>query len=160
MEPERLPVGPVVAVALGVLLVGSLAYRHAREARMDEIHGVRLGMTMTDVRAHFDEGLAGRWREALGCGGVGLEWEPDRESKGSVRWARFEFHEGTLMGVRLRAAAADPSAAGEALETSPAVVVARQSMPGDAVAIALLSRGCTEHQPEIEQLLGGGPMRR
>jgi len=160
MEPDRLPAWAILAVALMAAVIGGLTVRQLRLARLDELHGARLGMTPADVRSHFDEGPRGHWREAPGCGGIGLEWAPDAHTKGAVQWARFEFHEGMLMAVRMRAAAADPSVGGEPLEASSAVVVARQSMPGAAVAVALLARGCPEHQAEIDQLLGGGPMRR
>ncbi len=160
MTQERPPAWSVIALALSVILFAGIGYRHARSAPLDELHGVRLGMTVSDVKAGFDEGSRGGWYDAPGCSGMALEWAPREPGKGPVRWARFEFHEGTLMGVRLRAAATDASAGGEPLETSSSAVIARQSMPGDAVAVALLARGCKEHQAEVEQLLGGGPMRR
>lgn len=82
------------------------------------------------------------------------------EARMKVRWARFEFHRGALMVVRLRADAADPSARGERLSATTTVVLAREPIAGGEVAVGLLARGCEEHEAEVSALLAGAPLRR
>jgi hypothetical protein len=159
---------PVLAAAVGALAVASSVL--ARRAPVDVLHGVRLGMTPSEVRASFDGGMAGdagrpggeargRWEAAPGCAGGALVWTGEGASPEGVRWARFEFHDGQMMAARLRVAAADPSARGDHLVSSSTAVLAREPTEAGA-ALVLLARGCEQHEAEVTALLAGAPLRR
>lgn len=152
---------PTLVLGLVILGVAAASFLVASAARIDEIHGVRLGMTAQDVQRRFDVAPAGTWDAAPGCAGGALEWAPSGGASAQVpRWARFEFHEGMLVAVRLRASGADPSARGDRLTSSLGVVLAREPLPEGTVAIALLARGCPDQEDEIHQIISGGPLRR
>ena len=152
---------PTLAFGLVVAVIGVASFHAANTARIDEIHGVRLGMTATEVERRFDAAPEGRWNAAPGCEGGALEWAPSEgASPRHPRWARFEFHEGMLVAVRLRASGDDPNARGGRLSSTTGAVLAHEPLPGGTVAIALLARGCPDQQDEIQQLISGGPLRR
>jgi hypothetical protein len=152
---------PTFAIGLAVVGIVAASFLAASTGRIDEIHGVRLGMTAAEVQARFDAAPGGRWNAAPGCEGGALEWAlSEGASPQHPRWARFEFHEGMLVAVRLRASGDDPSAKGDRLSSSAGAVLAREPLLEGTVAIALLARGCPDQQDEIRQLISGGPLRR
>jgi len=153
----------IVAAAFLLVLFGWIAgrtYKRATAQQIAELHGVRLGMTIPQAKAGFDLGPKGQWSVAAGCEGGSLDWKPEDAASTSVRWARFEVHDGVVVALRLRLAPDDPNAGGERLQTSDDAVAARETLGEGEVAVALLDRRCLEHAPEVSQLLAGGPMRR
>lgn len=160
MTPNR---SHIAAAAFLLVLFGWIAgrtYQRATAQQLAGLHGVHLGMTIAQAKVGFDLGPKGQWSVAAGCEGGSLDWKPEDAASTSVRWARFEVHDGVIVALRLRLAPNDPSAEGERLQTSDAVIAARETLAEGEVAVALLDRQCLEHAPEVLQLLAGGPMRR
>lgn len=105
-------------------------------------------MTPDDVRARFSPGR-GTFRSEVSGTDTALVWEaPGAEP------ARFEFHDGQLVAVRLRLVPSAAEADGPALRTTPGSVLARTA-GADRVDVVLLSRTCPTHHDEAERIVSG-----
>ena len=112
--------------------------------------GLRLGMTPDEVRARFSPGR-GSFRSEVSGSDTALVWEaPGSEP------ARFEFHDGQLVAVRLVVSADSPDALGPVVATTAGSVLSREARPGGEVAALLLSRTCPTHHDEAELLVASG----
>jgi hypothetical protein len=116
---------------------------------IDELHGVRLGMTPAEVRARFEP--EGAFSVTPGSEGeIRLDWRATGDQP--VTEARFEFHEGLLVAVRATHGA-DTLVSVQRLDVSPwAVRVARVGDDNRAETV-LLARGCPAHESEVQELL-------
>ncbi len=145
------------ATAVGVGLLALVVFSAFRElvapagvgatAVSAPFHGVSLGMSADQVRRTFVEGTGGEWALVTACGGPALEWTR-RDPARSVRWARFEMHDGFL--VAIRAHTEEPRRSASALQSLSAV---REDRPFEGgTATTLVSRVCETHAAEAEQL--------
>lgn len=150
-------------VLLRGILVAALCNTVAcgRDPGPDPIPGVRLGMTPRDVRDHFESGGgagAGAWQTRLarvgGAAGASddtvLEWTAT-DPQAATRHARFEFHLGMLVAIRVEQRDRIPA---ERIDVTPKTVTRRA--PG-AVAtggteVTVLARDCPTHHDEAEAL--------
>lgn len=120
-----------------------------RPESIDEFHGVRLGMTPSEVRNYFKPNgeftLLPSGEGALDLGWRGAEGEALTE-------AIFEFHEGILVAIRAKHGA-EYSAKVQRLDVTP-YAVRSISVGEDAnVETLLLARGCPAHESEVQDLL-------
>lgn len=151
MEPHRTwqRAGLVGLAVLSGLGATSLAVGVLSPAAPPSLAGLRLGMTPDDVRARFSPGR-GAFRSEVSGTDTALVWEaPGAEP------ARFEFHAGQLVAVRLVLPAGSPDARGPALSMTPGSVLARTSRSSGEVAAVLLSRTCPTHHDEAERIATG-----
>jgi len=111
--------------------------------------GLRLGATPDDVRARF---ASSSFRTELGED-VALFAESSLEA-GVLPGARFEFHDGQLVALRLRLAASHPAAAGDALLATPQTLLHREPAPDGTVSVVVLSRTYPTHRDEALRLAG------
>lgn len=136
-----------------------------RDPGPDPIPGVRLGMTPRDVRDHFESDPsrggagAGAWQTKVG-GGAGasddtvVEWTAT-DPQAATRHARFEFHLGMLVAIRVQQRDRIPA---ERIDVTPKTVTRRApGGGGGAVAtggteVTVLSRDCPTHHEEAEAL--------
>jgi hypothetical protein len=143
-------------IALAVALASShVACTPAAER--EPIPGVRLGMSPRDVRERFEGGADGAWQTKLG-GGAGatddtvIEWSAVGV-KTRASHARFEFHLGMLVAVRVHLR--DPAPPRARIDTTPKTVTlwspATPSEGGTDVTI--LARDCPTHHDEAEALV-------
>jgi hypothetical protein len=109
--------------------------------------GLRLGATPDDVRARF---ASESFRTELGED-VALVAESPLEA-GVLPGARFEFHDGQLVALRLRLADSHPEFAGQALLRSAQTLLHREPEPDGTVSVVLLSRTCPTHRDEALRL--------
>lgn len=148
MEPHRTwqRAGLVGLAVLSGLGATSLAMGLLSPDAPPSLAGLRLGMTPDDVRARFSPGR-GSFRSEVSGSDTALVWEaPGSEP------ARFEFHDGQLVAVRLVVAADSPDASGPAVATTAGSVLSRDARPGGEVAALLLSRNCPTHHDEAERI--------
>jgi len=115
--------------------------------------GLRLGATPDMVRARL---TSASFRTELGedvalvaDGAIAADVAPG---------ARFEFHDGQLVAVRLDLLPNHPDAHGVPLIATPATVLAR-APAGDLVHVSLLARTCPTHREEAERLVAGEVLR-
>jgi hypothetical protein len=109
--------------------------------------GLRLGATPDMVRARL---TAASFRTELG---EDVALVADEEiAEGVAPGARFEFHDGQLVAVRVALRSGHPDAGGERLIATPATVLSRAS-EGDLVRVSLLARTCPTHREEAERLV-------
>jgi len=139
----------VLVFAAAVLgMWGGLALVVGRRAEpLWSERGVSLGMSEEQVEHAFADRASGDWSRTAGCGGVALEWRRT-EACASARWARFEFHEGVLVAIRLHS---DDAAAPEHAEQTSTAVRQRRPFEG-GTATTILSRTCLTHTAEAEQI--------
>jgi hypothetical protein len=134
-------------------------------ARCDDgppsVLGLRLGLTPDMLRARFADAS---FRTELGED-VALVSDA-AIAPGIEPGARFEFHDGQLVAVRVTLASEHADGRGEPLEVTPGTVLSRAPSArwdGDsAVHVVLLARTCPTHRGEAERLLsisGGTPER-
>lgn len=147
----------MLLILVSVLAMGGVVLRTGwvgfRTEEGTEVHGIALGMTPREVRERFKTAVPGQWRFVAGDDPA-LEWLPSGPS--SVERARFEFHGGMLVAVRLLLSAADPAAQGARLGVSTASVLARRGLTDGRVELVLLARDCPTHAEEVGRLLTGG----
>lgn len=118
------------------------------------LRGARLGMTPDQVRDRFAGGGDASWRTEI----VGPDLTLIRGASGSLdRETRFEFHAGMLVAIRADLPADAPEARGEALEISPASLVARSSGEDGRVLLRVLARDCPTHAEEVSRVLSDAP---
>lgn len=109
---------------------------------------VRLGMAPRDVRERFEPGAKGTWQTSLGTGDdTALEWSSAGPS--TFATARFEFHLGMLVAMRLRSTEARSD---EVVSTTPKTVTLRRPAPEGGTTITVLARDCPTHKDEAESL--------
>jgi hypothetical protein len=119
-----------------------------------EIHGVFLGLAPGDVRTRFAPIGHGHWRSLEQADPV-LEFLPDdgiARDDGGVQ-ARFEFHGGILVAVRMIVPTSDQAAQGPSIDVSSASVIARRALTGGREELTLLARDCPTHAEEVHRLL-------
>jgi hypothetical protein len=140
----------VGALALGVVVARS--FGHGSEPDLGGFHGVRLGMTASQVRERFEQPALGAWQSlpTTGAGDVVLAWHA---AKGPAE-ATFELHNGMLVAVRAAVDAADIDAKRPKVEASRAVVRMHED-EGDHVRVTLLARDCPTHHAEAERIAAG-----
>lgn len=144
----------VIWLAVSAALLASAAAALAALLRSEPdpgwFRGVRLGMSADQVRARFDAGAPASWRTEISGTDVALVRGP----AGSLdREARFEFHDGMLVAMRLDLPASAPEARGEAVLETPAAVIARASEEPGRVRLVALARGCPTHADEVARIL-------
>lgn len=114
--------------------------------------GLRLGATPDMVRARLS---SASFRTELGED-VALVAD-DAIADGVSPGARFEFHDGQLVAVRVELRSDHPDAHGAALIATPATVLSREvlsrAFEGDLVHARLLARTCPTHREEAERLV-------
>lgn len=111
------------------------------------IVGLRLGATPDMVRDRFAGVL---FRTELGED-VALVTDMPL-APGIEPGARFEFHDGQLVAVRLLLASEHPDAPGDRLVATPGTVLSRTPEADGRVRAILLSRTCPTHRDEAERL--------
>ena len=136
--------------AFALMLAFGLLGAAACSSRPTNFHGVKLGMTPSDVRQRF---LAppGAWKATPGEEMI-LDYSPD---VGTVPKVRFEFHSGMLVAIRATVAKQDPVASGSR-EVTPGSVLSREPS-GPEVSLVWLSRDCPTHKDEAERLIHRSP---
>jgi hypothetical protein len=113
--------------------------------------GVHLGMSLEGARAAFLDGAAGHWSSPPGCGGTTLEWSRGEAHAAQARWARFEFHKGVLVAIRVLSDATPPPT--RHIEVTPAAVSETRAGRDGSTSTTVLARGCEMHRAEVRQLL-------
>jgi hypothetical protein len=152
MEPQRTwqRAGLMGLAVLSGLGATSLAAGVLWPEAPPSLGGLRLGMTPDDVRARFSPGR-GSFRSEIS----GTDTALVHEAEGSEP-ARFEFHDGQLVAVRLVLPLGAADASGPALRTTPGSVLVRRVRDASSVEARLLSRTCPTHHGEAERLVAGG----
>ncbi len=143
------------AIAL-VVPAGWALWRLGDSIRDDQaistFHGVRLGMTPSDVRARY--ALDGDFRASTTDDGEYLlDFAPRESTDSTVRSARFEFHLGLLVAVRAELTPDDPWAAGEGVAATESAVRETTVLSTDRVHVTLIARNCPTHADEVRRLL-------
>lgn len=114
------------------------------------ILGLRLGATPDMLRARFP-GVA--FRTELG---EDVALVTDAPLAALVEpGARFEFHDGQLVAVRVVLASEHGDASGDRLVATPGTVLSRTPEADGRVLAVLLSRTCPTHREEAESLVTG-----
>jgi hypothetical protein len=150
MEPQRTwqragLVGLAVLSGLGATsLVAGLLFP---DDAPPSLGGLRLGMTPDDVRARFSPGR-GAFRSEVSGTDTALVWEGE-----AAEPARFEFHDGQLVAVRLVLAPGASDASGPGLVTTPGTVLSRTERSDGAIDAVLLSRTCPTHREEAQRIV-------
>lgn len=144
------------AVLALVIPTGWALYRWTSSLMSSDVpsafHGIRLGMSVVDVRS----GLQPRGTfsaRPFGEAGWALDWQGADGS--SLKRATFEFHEGLLVAVRAEVDREDPLASALGTTVTPGAVrrVSRRADGGFDVLI--LARDCPTHVDEVRQLISG-----
>lgn len=123
-----------------------------------QARGVRVGMPVDAVRGAFVDGPAGVWSVLPGCLGEDLEWTRRDPAATSTRWARFEFHQGVLVAIRLHSDAAPPAA--PRIELTPLTVSEVRSGSGASTSTTVLARNCETHRAEVDEVIAATGMAR
>lgn len=138
------------APALFPVVVSFFVLACQSAASIDEVHGVRLGMTPAEVRERF--ALEGAFVVTPeGEGELRLDWQAASASA-PVDKARFEFHEGLLVAIRATHGI-DSSVSVQRLEVSPWAVRVTRADTQNHMETTLLARGCPTHESEVQELL-------
>lgn len=144
-----------LAVLLVLVLVGAIV-RAQRAPAFADLAGVRLGMTVRDVRARFDALGPGQWESRVGQDVI-LSWKPTPDTRGGPLAATFEFHLGILMAIRAELPPGDRAAKGSPFELTDAAVVVRDHERGNdkpgAVRLTAIARSCPIHAQEAAELV-------
>ena len=142
-----LAIAAMVGGVVGTCILGArVAVPRVQQTRWNG-RGVWLGMSPAEVVRSFADASDGAWSRAVGCSGVALEWER-MDPRAPTRWARFEFHDGQLVAVRMRVDDASPRPA--VVKTSEIVMQRRPYQGGSAITV--LARTCRSHSAEAEQI--------
>lgn len=147
----------LVTLALAILVVAKgvlgLALPRSWLASLQSapVRGVRLGMTMEDARASFEDGAAGDWSTPPGCYAPALEWSRAAIGATQTRWARFELHQGLVVAIRVLSDAPPPPT--RHVEVTPAVVSETRAGADGSTSTTVLARGCEMHAAEVRQLM-------
>jgi hypothetical protein len=117
------------------------------------VRGVRLGMTTDQVRQRFEAGAPASWRTEI----AGTDLTLIRAPGGSLdREARFEFHDGMLVALRMDLPEHAPEAIGDPIWSSTATVIARSRVEPGRVRFVVLARDCPTHAEEAARILAPG----
>lgn len=123
-------------------------------SEMPTIRGVRLGMTADQVRQRFERGAQASWRTEI----AGTDMTLIRAAGGSLdREARFEFHDGMLVAIRMDLPSEAPEASGDRIAISPASVTSRTIILDGRTSLAVLARDCPTHAEEVSRILSDAP---
>ena len=147
----------LVSLALAILVVATGAIGLARSRSWPgslqnaPVRGVRLGMTMEDARAAFVDSAAGDWSTPPGCYATALEWTRTAVGATQTRWARFEFHQGGVVAIRVLSDAPPPRT--RQFVVTPAIVSETRAGADGSTSTTVLSRECEMHAPEVRQLI-------
>ena len=136
---------PPLCALLLVIVLGTSASSPGMEIR-----GVRLGMTPAQVRTRFDGGAPSVWRTDVGGADPVLVRMPGGAFD---RAARFEFHAGMLVAIRLDLPEDGPYARGPSLQTSGAAILSRMPNSFGRMQVDLLARDCPSHAEEVSRRL-------
>ena len=143
----------VAALVLGALVVvGLVAKNRAQSRALGDLHGVRLGMTVRDVRARFDAVGVGQWESTVTDDMI-LKWRPGPDARSDPSSAQFEFHMGLLMAIRADLPPGDAAATGSPFELSDSAVVTREPTPNGLVHLTAIARSCPIHAKEADALV-------
>jgi len=134
--------GVVLGLRIGLALILAGPSEPAWSER-----GVSLGMSEEQVQRTFADRAAGTWSREVSCGGIDLEWRRT-DARAPTRWARFEFHEGGLVAIRIHS---DDVSSGQRAEQTAAAVRQRRPFEG-GTATTILTRTCISHRAEAEQI--------
>lgn len=114
-------------------------------------HGVRLGMSPSDVRASLD--IPGRLLPRPSASGLAFELVGGEHA--TVTTATFEFEDGALVAVRADLTGADDLAEGPRLERDVHAVRARRFVSARRVLLTILAPRARVNAAEVEQLIEG-----
>lgn len=137
---------------LAAIAIGLVIAKKRSTSAFGNLHGVRLGMTVRDLRARFDTAGAGQW-ESVVADDMVLRWKPATDARGGPLGAQFEFHMGILMAIRADLALGDAAANGPPFELSESTVVVREPTPAGPVHLTVIARSCPTHAKEAERLV-------
>jgi len=137
-----------LAFAIFVLANGALSRLGSLDSR--PVRGVRLGMSLEAARAAFADGSAGDWSSPPGCCGASLEWSRADANATQTRWARFEFHQGSLVAIRVLSDATPPT---RHVEVTPVAVSETRPGADGSTSTTVLARRCEMHGPEVRQIM-------
>ena len=144
----------VVVAIVATFFVASAAVWLAIDAAVGarppvwDVRGVALGMRESTVRRAFADRDAGRFDDVAGCDARTIEWT--RTTPGTAtQWARFEFHGGVLVAVRVRSD--EVAAPGSAIDVTPIAIRVRRVTDDGATVVTVLSRDCPTHRAEVDQ---------
>ncbi len=113
-------------------------------------YGVRLGISAADLRDRYE--LPGEWSLSTDeAGGLELGWLP--EAPGSVKSARFQFHEGLLVAIRARLASQDAFAGADGIVVTADAIMHRVSGEDGFSQMSVISRNCPTHADEVAHLM-------
>lgn len=142
---------PLIVLVPAVLALGALVSSILTGSEAPgSLRGARLGLTPEQVRDRFAGGEPASWESEI----VGPDLTLIRGPSTSIdRETRFEFHGGMLVAIRADLPADAPEARGEAVEISPASVVAREATPGGRVRLRVLARDCPTHAQEVSGII-------
>jgi len=141
-----------IVVLLALVLVGAVVRARNNGSGFSELAGVRLGMTVRDVRARFDALGRGEWESRVDKDVI-LTWKPTEATRGGPLAATFEFHLGILMAIRAELPPGDRTAIGAPFELSDSTVVVRETLPSGAVKLTAIARSCPLHADESARVV-------
>ena len=141
-----------VVVLLALVLVGAVVRARNTSTGFSDLAGVRLGMTVRDVRARFDALGRGEWESRVDKDVI-LTWKPSDTTRGGPLAATFEFHLGILMAIRAELPPGDRAAKGPPFELTDAAVVVRERAPSSAIKLTAIARSCPLHAEESARLV-------
>ena len=142
----------VIVAPMAYAIAGLLASEGGGPAASGPIYGLRLGVSPSDTRRLFDPGVDGVFRASSFGEGLALEWEPS-QPQARVRAARFEFHGGLLVAVRLTLPAGASNEEELGVSASASAVLSRSRVDGEERWI-WIARSCPTHAGEARALLG------
>lgn len=152
MQPRRTwqraaLLGLVLLTGLGATSLAASALAPLAAPSPPSVLGLRLGATPDMVRARLG---STSFRTELGEDVALVADAPISDDV--APGARFEFHDGQLVAVRVDLRAGHDDASGDALHATPATVLSR-APEGDFVRVRLLARTCPTHREEAERLV-------
>jgi hypothetical protein len=154
----------VVWLGLALALIGALTAAVFWAGLPDppaqpRVLGVALGMTSDQVQAGFQGSSSGTWTTSSSGDELILRWKrtgPDGELPVSVA---FEFHSDALVVVRAEVGLGSALARGDAIESTPAELVARTGLADGGVDVVILARDCSRNTGEVARLLAQSQRR-
>ncbi|MBK6697677.1 MAG: hypothetical protein IPG50_36650 [Myxococcales bacterium] len=152
MKGRRSWIAPAIAAAVLLVLLLAGALLRGRSSTFTELRGVRLGMTVRDVRARFDATGLGQWDTRVGDDLI-LSWRPTDATRDGPIAATFEFHLGVLMAIRADVPKGDPAARGSDFELSDSAVIVRDRTAEGPVRLTVIARSCPIHRKEAADLV-------
>jgi len=146
----------VVCIVLPAAWVAGRIVLSAADDGPIVLEGARLGMTPAELRRAFVLGPSGTFRSEPAAQDFSVEWLPaPGTARPRLTHARFEFHGGLLVAVRIRGRADDDALAGPGVAQTPGSVIARRTH-GDVTDVTMLARDCPTHAAEVASILSSG----